>query len=564
MNNIVFLFLRRMRRPLLTLVVVYAVSILGLVLIPGQDADGNVWYMDIFHAFYFVSFMSTTIGFGEIPFEFSDAQRLWVTLAMYVTVISWLYAIGNILALVQDRNFLNALAENYFARRVKNIRQPYYLICGYGETGSALVKGLTDVGHHVVVIEIDEYRSSLTRMDDLWNYVPTLCGDASIPHNLQISGLQSPFCKGVVAVTNSNEINLMIALSSKLLHPNIKVICRADSHDVEKNMASFNTDYIIDPFDNFALHLSTAFQVPCLDLLRRWLYAGPAKTELQDPIYPPLNHHWVICGYGRFGKALYKRLKQEGLKVVVIEATPEKTGEPQQGVIVGRGTEADTLMQAEILTASGLIAGTDDDANNLSILVTGRELNPDLFCIMRQNQMINTEVIRASKPDMIMHPSNIIADKIRVLLGTPMLHEFISLASYQDNDWACELISRISAMVGVFTPRLEEIEINEDSTEAVHALLRNGGMLTIDDLLRDPWDREQRLQCIVLLLERHNDHILLPDPDTELKAGDRFLICYRHTGLMRLFWTLQQDNTLHYVRTGEVRKRGLIWKYFST
>jgi len=82
MENIVFLIFRRMRVPLLSLVSVYALAVLGLTLIPGRDAAGNVWHMDLFHALYFVSFMSTTIGFGEIPYEFSDAQRLWVLSAM--------------------------------------------------------------------------------------------------------------------------------------------------------------------------------------------------------------------------------------------------------------------------------------------------------------------------------------------------------------------------------------------------------------------------------------------------------------------------------------------------
>ncbi|MFM1892747.1 MAG: hypothetical protein RLZ44_1824, partial [Pseudomonadota bacterium] len=46
MDNIIFLILRRMRRPLLTLIVVYALTTLGLTLIPGQDADGAPWRMD--------------------------------------------------------------------------------------------------------------------------------------------------------------------------------------------------------------------------------------------------------------------------------------------------------------------------------------------------------------------------------------------------------------------------------------------------------------------------------------------------------------------------------------
>jgi len=283
---------------------------------------------------------------------------------MYAGVISWLYAIGTILTLVQDKTFQRALAENKLARHIKTQREPFYLVCGYGETGSALVRGLTDACQHAVVIEIDEFRSNMIRLDNLRIFVPALHGDAQKPIHLQDAGLQNPHCQAVVAVTNDNDANLKIAITSKLLHPHIKVICRADSHDVEKNMASFGTDYIIDPFDTFATYMATAFQVPCLYLLQLWLFSRDDEAELQDPIYPPREKHWIVCGYGRFGKAVYQRLKKEGLEVVVIEAKPEKTGTPEEGVVKGRGTEADTLIEAGIEQASGLIAGTNNDTNN--------------------------------------------------------------------------------------------------------------------------------------------------------------------------------------------------------
>ena len=65
-NKVLFLFLRRMRAPLLALTAAYSISVLGLVLIPGVDDQGEPWRMDFFHAFYFVTYMATTIGFGEI------------------------------------------------------------------------------------------------------------------------------------------------------------------------------------------------------------------------------------------------------------------------------------------------------------------------------------------------------------------------------------------------------------------------------------------------------------------------------------------------------------------
>src|ERR671910_3872905 len=74
----IFLVLRRMRAPLIVLIVIFAVSVLGLSLIPGQDAEGRPWRMSIFDAFYVMSYTASTIGFGEIPHPFTYGQRLWV------------------------------------------------------------------------------------------------------------------------------------------------------------------------------------------------------------------------------------------------------------------------------------------------------------------------------------------------------------------------------------------------------------------------------------------------------------------------------------------------------
>lgn len=178
MDNVAFLIFRRMRAPLIVLIVIYAVGVMGLVLIPGQDAEGNVWHMDFFHAFYFFSYTATTIGFGEIPYAFSDGQRLWVTLGIYLSVVAWFYSIGTLIALLQDKTFQNSLAELRFARRVRRMREPFYLVCGYGETGGALVRAITDGNRHAVVIDQQQERVDLLHLENLREYVPALCGDA--------------------------------------------------------------------------------------------------------------------------------------------------------------------------------------------------------------------------------------------------------------------------------------------------------------------------------------------------------------------------------------------------
>ncbi|HEB97071.1 MAG TPA: potassium transporter TrkA [Sedimenticola thiotaurini] len=559
MENIVFLAFRRMRRPLLTLILAYAVATLGLTLIPGQDADGNLWRMDFFHAFYFISFTATTIGFGEIPYEFTDAQRLWVMISLYGLVVVWFYAIGNLLSLVQDRAFQQAVTERRFARRIRRLREPFHLVCGYGETGTALVQTLTERHQHAVVIDIDPDRVNALKLENLREYVPALHGDAARPIHLLEAGLEHPLCQGVVALTNVNEVNLKVAITSKLLHPDIKVICRADSHDIEENMRSFGTDYVVDPFDTFATHLAMALHAPGLYVLQEWL-AGRHHQPLQEPVYPPREGHWIVCGYGRFGRAVYGRLRQEGLEPVVVEATPEITGTPQGEYVTGRGTEAVTLEQAGIDQAVGLVAGTDDDANNLSIIMTAQALNPELFIVARQNLQENQRIFQAVQAQVVMHPSSIIANHIRVLLGTPMLYQFMSLAMHQQDSWACELVSRITAVLEDELPEVWEQPVDEEEAWAVSQALTQGQVVTLGDLLRNPRQRERTLPCIPLLLLRDGSWVTLPGEEMPLRTDDRILFCGRLVANRRMSWTLQNEHALNYVLTGEARAQGWIWR----
>ncbi|MGB8052578.1 MAG: ion channel, partial [Azonexus sp.] len=159
MNSAFFLVLRRMRVPIIVVIVIYAISVFGLTLVPGIDADGKPTApLSFFHAFYFVSYTATTIGFGEIPNAFSDAQRMWVTISIYLTVVGWSYSIVTLIALLQDKGFQNTLTVNRFSRRVRLIKEPFYLICGCGETGNLICQTLDRTGHAFVVIEKNELR----------------------------------------------------------------------------------------------------------------------------------------------------------------------------------------------------------------------------------------------------------------------------------------------------------------------------------------------------------------------------------------------------------------------
>ncbi len=560
MDKVIFLFLRRMRSPLLVLIAAYAISILGMVLVPGVDDQGRTWHMDFFHAIYYVSYMATTIGFGEIPYPFSDAQRLWTMVAIHLSVIAWLYAIGKILTLMQDPTFQNVVGEQSFARTIRRLREPFYIVCGYGDTGALLVRALARRGTRAVVIDRNQERINELELEDLGIYVPGLCADASLALHLSAAGLTHPNCHGVVALTDDDEANLKVAIATKLLNPRLKVLCRAESHDIEANMASFGTDRIINPFDTFGDRLALALHSPGAHLLHQWLTSVP-DTPLPEPLYPP-HGKWVLCGYGRFGQAVRHGLAREGVEAVIVEANAAMTAGCADQCVAGRGTEAPTLEAAGVREAVGIVAGTDNDANNLSIVMTARELNPQLFMVARQNRHDHDAVFQAARLPLVMHRSEIIAETILAHLVTPVLPLFLQQAREQSNAWANEVVSRISAVAGETVPEVWAVRLRPGDANALLAALA-AGEVRLEQLLRDPRDRGRRLDGLPLLRLREGVVELMPAPELALAAGDEILFCGRRRARERMGWVLQNANVLRYVLTGEERPEGWIWRQLA-
>ncbi len=557
MNKVTALLLRRMRTPLLVVIATYAFSVLGLVLMPGINDKGQPWHLDFFHAFYFVSYMATTIGFGEIPYQFTPAQRLWTVVCIYVGVVAWFYALGTIISLMQDRAFRLALAESRFARTVRGLREPFYLVCGYGDTGGLLVQSLSERGVRSVVIDVDPSRVDALSVENLGVYVPGLSMDAGVPQHLIDGGLQHPRCAGVLALTDQDQVNLHIAITAKLINPNLTVICRAESHDATANMASFGTEHIVNPFEAFAGHLAMALHSPDLHVIYEWL-TGVPRSYLSPVIYPP-HGTWVLCGYGRFGKAVKRHLEYEGIRSVVVEADPQKTG--CDDCVVGRGTEAVTLREARIEKAVGIVAGTDDDANNLSILMTARELNPNLFFVGRQNKRFNDAIFQAAHADLVMQRSQIISQEILALIMNPMLSAFLRHARHQNRDWAERLVERLGEVVGAVVPDIWSATVSIAGAPAVTAALAEGLVVRLEHLVQDNRDRREALACIALMLRRGGKDTLLPAAETPLMEGDELLFCGRWHLAGRMDWTLQNLNALSYIITGEDRPTGYIWQW---
>ena len=558
MNSAFFLVLRRMRAPIIVLIAIYAVSVVGLTLVPGVDAEGQpAPPLSFFHAFYFISYTATTIGFGEIPNAFSDGQRLWATICIYLTVVGWSYSVVTLIGLLQDKGFQNTLTVNRFARRVRRLKEPFYLVTGSGETGNLICRTFDRAGQAFAVIEKDEMRVEELDLQDFKTDIPALAADARQPDTLLLAGLQHAKCRGVLAVTNDEETNLAIAIAVRLLNPDIPVIARVRTPAVAANMASFGTDHIINPFRHFADYLAMAVAAPERFRLIELLTSLPA-SPLPEPHRPP-GGRWILCGYGRFGHALAERLRPAGIKLTIIDPTAPDADRD----IRGDGTEAATLVAAGMAGASGIIAGTDNDVNNLSIAVTARELNPELFVVVRQNHNANGALFAAFAADFTMVPSRIVAQECIAILTSPLLARFLDLLRDRDEPWCAALAARLNEACGERTPAVWEARLNISEAPAAYLALMHDTPIALGELLRDGTDRSRPLAVVTLLVTRDGKNFLLPGNDFRLVAGDRMLLAGRLGARRNLEFTLDNANELDYVLTGRENSGTLFGRWLA-
>lgn len=549
-----------MRAPLITVIVTYTIAVVGLTLMPGHDPDGNAWQMSLFEAFYVISYTATTIGFGEVPYPYSSDQRLWMAFSIYLTVIPWFYAIGKIISLVQDPGLRQAFITSAFAREVCNLQEPFYIICGYGETGSLLARALDSRGMRVVVVELLQDRINELELEDYGFDMPGLCADAKLPDTLLKAGVLHPMCGGVAALTDDDHANLAISVAVKLINPKLNVLARAENNDTAANMASFGTDHIINPYTLFGDHLAMEIHALGSYLLHEWLTGVPGDS-LSSPACPPVGK-WVVCGFGRFGKSVVENLQREGMSTIIVEAEPEMTQCPR-GTIIGSGTEAKTLYEAGIEGAVGIVAGTDNDINNLSIVMTAREINPNLFVVIRKNKRFNEPLFEQFNADITMDPSDIIAHECLAHMISPLLAHFLVLARNQSNAWANQLISQLVETVGESVPETWAVNINQDGAPAVANLLSWGSPVALEALTRDPVNREEKLWLVPLLLNRGDQHMLLPEADTALAHGDRILFCGRESAKAFQSLLLSNHKTLTFVINGHEIAEGVVWRWLS-
>lgn len=554
-STAIFLVLRRMRAPLLVLICTFAIGVFGLTLIPGNDMDGRPWRMDVFDAFYFMSYTASTIGYGEIPQPFSTGQRMWVTIVIYMSVIAWAYAIGTVLALLQDKGFRTAVSSQRFSRSVRLLQEPFLLLVGYGQAGETLARALDDRDRRIVVVDHNQDRIDSLDLASFHSDVPGSVGDARNPDELLRAGLDQPHCSGVVALTDDDEANLAVVMAASLIRPDLPVVARTVEPQIAARMNEFGSPLVVDPFNLFGDELMLAVTEPDTARLINWLTASPGDP-LPAPPELPRKGRWIVCGYGRFGSRLVEDLHQHGVETTIVD--PRATSTADGTVIGADAADPDVLRSLNLAGAVGFAAATDNDTTNLSLIVAARRTNPDLFLVARQNLPVNAPLFAELPIDSLLVPTTLIAHEALARIGDPMLWRFVQGARAKPDDWSRELLQRLTSACGTGRPDLWEPTVVGADNRALDTWLSSGSA-RLGDLLRDPEDRERTIACVPLLLHGAGRTVLAPE-DTILVRGDHLLLAGTASARRALDATLSVPTVLEYVVNGRRVGNSWVWR----
>jgi len=159
------------------------------------------------------------------------------------------------------------------------------------------------------------------------------------------------------------------------------------------------------------------------------LHGTLRRRQMQKQI-DSFSDHFIVCGYGQVGAQVVESLQQRGKQCVVIETDVEDTQNNGVAMITGNAEDDDVLRQAGIDRATGLVAATGDDAANLFITVSAKQLNKDLTIVARANYSSSEAKLRYGGATHVISPHMMGGKRIATQLLYPSVSDFLDVVMH--------------------------------------------------------------------------------------------------------------------------------------
>jgi voltage-gated potassium channel len=308
------------------MVMVVAVGVLGYMLLAG---------MSFIDSLYQTLITITTVGFKDQADETTHSPGVKLfTLFLLIFGISVVAFAFSIFTRDLIEGELRTLIGHHGARRRVRFMKNHYIVCGCGRMGEIIADALKRDNIPTVVIDTNpERRSDLADKD-----IPCIIGDATLDEVLHEAAIDK--ARGLIAVTGSDPENLFITMSARQLNPDLIIVCRALTKEVERKMLRAGANRVILPYKLGAHQIAQAALRPnvvdFIEIASRTSNLDIALEEMQ-----------VAAASELVGKQLRDATVLRNLGLIVIGVRPAgAAGEsmlfnPSASTVIGAG---DTLI----------------------------------------------------------------------------------------------------------------------------------------------------------------------------------------------------------------------------
>lgn len=211
-----------------------------------------------------------------------------------------------------------------------------------------------------------------------------------------------------------------------------------------------------------------------------------------------LHDHYIICGYGRIGSMICRELSTCKVPFVVVERDTEvleKIEDDQFLWMKGDATVDETLVQAGIMRARGLVSVVTSDSENVYITLTARGLNPGLYILARSGEEGTELKLKRAGANKVVSPYAIGGMRMAQSILRPNVVDFIEIATTSEH----------------LDLQMEEISIPQDSAFAGQTLISSAF-------------RKETGVIIVGIKKAHGHMIFNPNPHDQLDEGDTLIV----------------------------------------
>jgi len=160
---------------------------------------------------------------------------------------------------------------------------------------------------------------------------------------------------------------------------------------------------------------------------------GYRKRTKMDKRIREMKDHYIITGFGRVGHQVAQDFDAAGIPYVIVDSKPETMSElDPKGVphLVGDATLDETLEEAGIRRAKGLVACSDSDVANVYVTLSARALNPSLYIVARAAQAETEKKLKMAGANRVISPYLISGRRMAAMAVRPVTSDFLDMVTH--------------------------------------------------------------------------------------------------------------------------------------